>query len=333
MAVMVTGGTGFVGVNLVHALLARGEHVVVAALDDMPAPALRAFAKLPGRLETVRADIRDITADPASFAALLRRHAVDRLFPFAAITSGPAREAEVPELVIQVNLLGFIAQLRAARDAGVQRIIAPSSASAYGDSFFTHALLNETDTPCIPNGIYGMTKYAVERSTLRLGELWGLDVIAARIGSVFGTWERDTGLRDMIGPHHFLARLAVARQEAVLPAAIPASAWVYGPDVARGLLHLLDLKDPPHRVFNICSGAMWGEVITRWADTLAARHPGFAWHRAADASEVNVRFTELRPRGRMDIARIQATGWQPAYGPAEAYTHYADWLADNPDAL
>ncbi len=333
MAVMVTGGTGFVGVNLVQALLARGEHVVVAALDDMPAPALRAFAKLPGRLETVRADIRDITADPASFATLLRRHAVDRLFPFAAITSGPAREAEVPELVIQVNLLGFIAQLRAARDAGVRRVIAPSSASAYGDSFFSHALLDETATPCIPNGIYGMTKYAVERCALRLGDLWGLDVIAARIGSVFGTWERDTGLRDMIGPHHFLARLAVARQEAVLPAAIPASAWVYGPDVARGLLHLLDMQAPPHRVFNICSGQMWGEVITRWADTLVARHPGFTWRRSEDPAEVNVRFTELRPRGRMDIARIQATGWQPAYGPAEAYAHYADWLADSADAL
>ncbi len=333
MAVMVTGGTGFVGLNLVQALLARGEHVVVAALDDIPAPARSTFATLPGRLEAVRADIRDITADPAAFTALLRHHAVDRLFPFAAITSGPAREAAAPELVVQVNLLGFMAQLRAARDAGVRRVIAPSSASAYGDSFFTHALLDEATTPCVPNGVYGMTKYAVERCGLRLGELWGLDVIAARIGSVFGPWERDTGLRDMIGPHHYLARLAVARQAAVLPATIPASAWVYGPDVARGLLHLLDMENPPHRSFNICSGQMWGEVITSWADTLAEHYPGFTWRRADDATPANIRFTELRPRGRMDIARIQATGWQPQYGPAAAYAHYAAWLAENTDAL
>lgn len=333
MAVMVTGGTGFVGLNLVHALLERGEHVVVAALDDIPAPAQRAFARLPGKVEAIRADIRDITADPAGFADVMKRHAVDRLFPFAAITSGPAREAEVPELVIQVNLLGFIAQLRAARAAGVRRIIAPSSASAYGDAFFAHALLNETDTPTIPNGVYGVTKYAVERTGLRLGDLWGLDVIAARIGSVFGPWERDTGLRDMIGPHHYLARLAVAGQEAVLPAAIPQSAWVYGPDVARGLLHLLDMQAPPHRVFNICSGELWGEVMLHWAETLAQRHPSFRWRRSADAAEVNVRFTELRPRGRMDIARLQSTGWQPRFGPAAAYAHYADWLSAYPDAL
>ena len=329
MAVMVSGGTGFVGLNLVQALLTRGEHVVVAALDDVPAPAQRAFAKLPGRLEAVRADVRDAEA----FTALLRQHQVDRLFPFAAITSGAAREAEAPELVIQVNLLGFIAQLRAARDAGVRRVIAPSSASVYGDSFFNHALLNESDTPCVPSGVYGMTKFAIERCGLRLGELWGIDVIAARIGSVFGVWERDTGLRDMIGPHHYLARAAVARQEAVLPAIIPASAWVYGPDVARSLLHLLDMKNPAQRSFNICSGQIWGEVMTGWADTLAERFPGFSWRRAEDPAEVNIRFTEHRPRGRMDITRIQATGWQPAFGPAAAYAHYAAWLTENPDAL
>ena len=329
MAIMVSGGTGFVGLNLVQALLARGEHVVVAALDDIPAPAQRAFAKLPGKLEAVRADIRDAEA----FTALLRKHQVDRLFPFAAITSGPAREAEAPELVIQVNLLGFIAQLRAARDAGVRRVIAPSSASVYGDSFFNHALLNETDTPCVPSGIYGMTKYAIERCGLRLGELWNLDVIAARIGSVFGPWERDTGLRDMIGPHHYLASLAVAGQQAVLPATIPSSAWVYGPDVASGLLHLLDMANPPHRSFNICSGQLWGEVMTGWAETLTGRFPGFTWRRAENPAEINIRFTETRPRGRMDIARLRATGWQPAFHPAAAYANYGTWLSEYPDAL
>lgn len=328
-AVMVTGGTGLVGTNLVEALLARGEHVVVAALDEVPAAAQRIFATLPGRLTTVRADIRD----EAGFAALLRQHQVDRLFPFAAITSGPAREAEVPEMVVQVNLLGFIAQLRAARDAGVRRVIAPSSASVYGDSYFHHALLNETDTPCVPAGVYGMTKYAVERCGLRLGELWDVDVIAARIGSVFGPWERDTGLRDMITPHHALARLAVAGQPAVLPPHFPVSAWLYGPDVAAGLLHLLDLRDPPHRVFNICSGQIWGEAMAGWPDELARRFPAFAWRHSADAAEVNIRFAEMRPRGRMDIARIAATGWRPRFGPAEAYAHYAAWLAANPGAL
>ncbi|MCW3476523.1 NAD-dependent epimerase/dehydratase family protein [Limobrevibacterium gyesilva] len=329
MTVLISGGTGFVGLNLVEALLARGEHVVVVALDAMPASALRVFAGLPGRLTTEVGDVRDTEA----LTGLLRRHQVDRLFPFAAITSGPAREREMPERVIEVNLLGFISQLRAARDAGVARVIAPASAAVYGESFYDHDRLDEATTPCVPTGVYGTTKYAIERTGLRLGELWGVDVISARISSVFGPWERDSGLRDMIGPHWSLARRAVARREAVLPAVIPAYTWVYSRDIASGLLHLLDMANPPQRVFNICSGSKWGPVITQWADRLVRAFPGFTWRQSADPAEVNIRFTELRPRGTMDIARIAATGWSPRFQPEAAYADYAAWLTANPDAL
>jgi nucleoside-diphosphate-sugar epimerase len=322
MAVMVTGGTGFVGLNIVEALLARGETVVVVAVDDVPAAAAAAFARLPGRLTAVRADV----TDASGLAGLMRAHAVDRLFPFAAITSGPAREAEMPERIIAVNLAGFIGQLRAARDAGVRRVIAPSSAAAYGESFHHHAWLNETETPPVPVGVYGVTKYGVERSALRLGALWGVDVIAARISSVFGPWERDTGLRDTLSTHWHLAHLAAAGREAVLPAEIPAHSWVYSRDIAAGLLHLLDMKDPPHRVFNVCSGMAWGKVVTRWAEALAQVHPGFRWRQSADPGEVNVPLPDTRPRGTMDIARIAATGWRPRFGPEAAYADYAAWL-------
>lgn len=326
MSVLVTGGTGFVGLNLVEALLARGEHVVVAALDDIPASAARAFAVLPGRLDAVRCDVTNLEA----MTDLLKRFAVDRMFPFAAITSGPAREAETPERVIEVNLLGFITQLRAARDAGVKRVIAPASASVYGDSFYTHAVLDEETTPCVPTGIYGMTKYAIERSGLRLGALWDMDVIAARIGSVFGPWERDTGLRDMIGPHWRLACAARDGLPAVLPRDIPAYTWVYSRDVASGLLHLLDMTDPPYRSFNICSSVAWGDMVTQWADRLATVFPGFTWSRGEPA---NIGLTDPRPRGRMDNARIRATGWAPAYLPEAAYEDYANWVGQDPARL
>ncbi len=326
MSVAVSGGTGFVGLNLVEALLGRGEHVVVAALDDIPASAQRAFASLPGKLTAVRMDVTDAEA----FATLLRTHAVDRLFPFAAITSGPAREAEMPERIIQVNLLGVMAQMRAARDAGVKRVIAPSSAAVYGESFYAYETLNETTTPPVPTGIYGVTKYGVERSALRLGDLWGLDVIAARIGSVFGPWERDTGLRDMIGPHWRLARAARDGTAAVLPTTIPAYTWVYSRDVAAGLLHLLDMPAPPHRVFNICSNMAWGDVITQWADRLTTGFPGFAW-RQGDAP--TIAFSETRPRGRMDNTRLCATGWSPRFPPEAAYADYLAWLRADPTRL
>jgi nucleoside-diphosphate-sugar epimerase len=329
MSVMITGGTGLVGLNLAEALLARGEHVVVVALDDVPASARRVFARLPGTLTAERADV----TDTAAITALMRRHRVDRLFPFAAITAAAEREAEMPERIIEVNLLAFIGQLRAARAVGVKRVVAPASASVYGESFYTHALLDEVTTPTIPTGVYGMTKYAVERTGLRLGALWGMDVVVARIGSVFGPWERETGLRDLIGPHWHLACHAVAGTEAVLPLEIPAYTWTYSRDIIAGLVHLLDMAEPPERVFNICSSMAWGPVMTEFAAGLAERFPGFRWRQSADPAEVNVRFTDTRPRGMMSNARLRATGWAPAFPPAAAYADYAAWLEANPDAL
>ena len=325
MTVMVTGGTGFVGLNLVEALLAQGRRVVAVAQDAMPEAALRAFAPLPGALVTVRADIRDVVG----LFDIMVEHGVTRLFPFAAITSGPAREAADPGVVIEVNLLGLIGQLRAARDAGVGRIVVPASGSVYGESFWNHALLDEVTTPCVPTGIYGVTKYAVERSALRLADLWGLDVVAVRIGSVFGPWERDTGLRDMLTPYWGLARAARAGEAAVLPAVLPDYAWIYARDAAAGLLHLLDLPNPPHRVFNLCSGQGWGSVMLDFAERLTERFPGFRFRQSGDAAEVTVRLTETRPRGRMDIARITATGWQPRFGPEAAFDDYTSWVADH----
>jgi UDP-glucuronate 4-epimerase len=325
MAVMITGGTGFVGLNLAGALLARGEHVVIAALDDVPGEALADFVRLPGRLTAARCDARD----EAGIADLMRAHAVDRLFPFAAITSGARRETEAPEAVIEVNLLGFIAQLRAARAAGVRRVVAPASGAVYGESFYQRALLDETTTPCVPLGIYGVTKYAVDRSALRLAALWDMDIVVARIGSVFGPWERDTGLRDLLTPHWALARAAQRREHAVLPATIPDYAWIYARDVGAGLLHLLDLEAPVDHVFNLCSGQNWGSVITLWADLLAQRHPGFTWSQATQPAHVTIPFSEILPRGRMDIARLQATGWSPRFPPEAAYSDYAEWVQNH----
>jgi UDP-glucuronate 4-epimerase len=329
MTIMVTGGTGFVGLALTEALLARGEHVVVFALDDPPPAARRVFAALPGRLTAITGSV----TDGAALTSAMQAHGVDRLFPFAAITAGTARERETPELILQVNLLGFVTQLRAARDAGVRRVIAPSSAASYGESFYDHALLDETSTPCVPAGLSGVTKYAVERTALKLGAGWGLDVIAARIGSVFGPWERDTGLRDMLGPHWQLARAAVQGGHAVLPAEIPPYTWVYSRDIASGLIHLLDMNEPPLRLFNVCSGRDWGPRITAWCDVLAGRFPRFSWSQSANPAEQTIRFSETRRRGRMDISRIAATGWAPRFGPDEAYADYLAWITGNVDAV
>lgn len=324
-AVLVTGGAGFVGLNVTEALLARGDDVVVFGREALPEAAARAFAPLPGRLAVVQGDVRDSAALRAAFAA----HAVDRVLPFAAITAGPARESAEPETVLDVNVMGVIATLRAAREAGgVRRVLLPSSSAVYGESAYAFPVLDEATTPCAPLSLYGVTKYAVERLGLRLASLWGLDAVAARIGAAFGPWERDTGLRDTLSPFLALLQAAKAGREAVLPAApLPAYDWIYARDLAAGLLRLLDADPPPHRVVNLGSGLDWAPRFPALCDVLAARFPGFRWRHAAPGEAPTIRLNDSRPRGVLATARAATFGWAPRHAPEAAMADYAAWAA------
>jgi nucleoside-diphosphate-sugar epimerase len=324
-AILVTGGAGFVGLNLVEALLTRGEHVVVFGQETaLPEPAGDVFARLPGRLEVVTGDVRD----RAALARLFADRRIDRVFPFAAITAGPAREAAAPALVLDVNLQGVIATLEAARDAGtVRRVVLPASSAVYGESAYAYPLLDEVTTPCMPISLYGVTKYAVERAGLRLAGLWGLDAVAARIGATFGPWERDTGLRDTLSPHLAIAQAALRGEVAILPPApLPRYDWIYVRDLVAGLLALLDCTEPPGRVFNLASAQDWAPHAGPCCDALAAAMPGFSWRHAAPGEVPNISFNETRPRGLMAIDRAAALGWAPVFTPEAAYADYAAWL-------
>lgn len=330
-AVLVTGGAGFVGLNLVEALLARGEHVVVFGREAaLPSAAAQRFSVLPGRIEVVQGDV----LDEAALRLLFRGHHIDRVFPFAAITAGPEREAATPQLVLDVNLGGVVATLAAARDAGtVRRVVLPSSAAVYGESAYAYPELDEAVTPCVPISLYGVTKFAVERGGLRLASLWGLDAVVARIGATFGPWERDTGLRDTLSVHLAIARAAM-RGEAVLlpPSPLPAYDWVYVRDLAAGLLALLDADAPPHRVVNLASGADWASWMERCGAVFAEAFPGFTIRHAHSGEVPTIRLNESRPRGVMRLARAAAFGWQPRFPMDAAYADYAAWLRENSEA-
>jgi nucleoside-diphosphate-sugar epimerase len=328
--ILVTGGAGFVGLNIVEALLARGEHVVVFGHEAaLPAAAAAAFAALPGKLEVIAGEVRDAAALRQVFSG--RR--IGAVFPFAAITAGPRREAEDPGLVLDVNVKGLFATLQAARDAGtVRRVILPSSGAVYGESAYTHALLDEATTPAVPISLYGVTKYAVERAGLRLAGAWGLDAVVARIGATFGPWEYDTGLRDSLSLHLALFQAARRGARAVIPAApLPGYDWIYVRDLAAGLLALLDARDPPHRVVNLGSGQDFAPHYAACLDALGQRFPGFTWRHAEPGEAPTIAWNETKGRGVMNVARARAFGWRTRFDPAAAYQDYAAWMLANGD--
>jgi nucleoside-diphosphate-sugar epimerase len=307
MAVLVTGGTGFVGLNIVEALLARRQMVVVLDRAEPPAAAASALAAL----GTVAWRQGDVT-DSATLDAAFREHGIDRLVQGAAITADAAREARAARRIAEVNLLGSIEVLEAARRHGVGRVVYLSSASE----------LDEATTPPLPDSLYAITKYAGERTALRYITLFGMEVAVARLSGVFGPWERDTGVRDTLSPIHQATTAALAGSEVVL-ARTGTRDWVYAPDVASAVATLLLQERPPaHTVYNVGPGTVWS--VADWCRKLQQRRPDFAWRLGDD---VTIDLHGDRDRSPLAIRRLtEDTDWRPEFGLEAAFEHYMTWL-------
>jgi nucleoside-diphosphate-sugar epimerase len=176
--------------------------------------------------------------------------------------------------------------------------------------------------------MYQITKHAAERTALRLREVWGLDLVCVRLGSVIGPWERETGVRDTLSLHFQLARLAAAGRGAILPRRESRKDNVYSRDVAAGIVALLNARAPSYTLYNLSSGrSNWHGTLPAWCEELKKIHGGFDFRVARDGEQHNLAMNEKLDRAPMDIGRIvQDIGFKPAFGPQEAYADFAQWL-------
>jgi UDP-glucose 4-epimerase len=194
LSVLIVGGAGFVGLNIVELLLRRGISVVVLDRADMPEVARAELAAHPGRLTCMQGDIEDRDVVDRAIT-----RGIDAIVLGAAITANAARDAEEPERILRVNLLSQVPILAAAKAASVRRVVNLSSGSAYGAIADGAEELDEAMRPD-PVSLYALSKFASEKLGARLADLWKLDVVSVRLSTVFGPWERPTGVRDTLSP-------------------------------------------------------------------------------------------------------------------------------------
>lgn len=324
MPTLITGGLGFIGLNIAEHLLKHGKEIVLFGLQtDLPEDAKNVFADLAGRYEVVQGDVLDKEA----VEALFESYAIDHVFHMAVITPGLAREKQDSELITRVNLLGTLNVLQAARQHARGRFVYPSSASVYGANAYGHDYLDEETTIPIPNAFYAISKYAAERSTLRAKELWEMDVVVARVGAAFGPWERDTGVRDTLSAPMLTSRLAAQSKEAVLSRPGPRD-WVYSRDIAHALVMLSEADALAHDVYNISSGVRWN--VADWCEKLTTKYPAFTYRFSHDQDEVNVTFGS-RDRSPLAIDRLKTEVMTPQYGLNGAFEDYMGWIESSSD--
>jgi len=173
MKYLVTGGAGFIGSNIVDALVRRGDAVVV--LDNF-STGKRENLESATEVTLVEGSITDL---PTVRNAM---QGVDFVFHEAALAS-VQRSVDDPLTSNEVNVKGTLNVLVAARDAGVKRVVYAASSSAYGD---TEELPKHERMPPKPQSPYALQKWVGEHYCRVFSDLYGLDTVGLRYFNVFG---------------------------------------------------------------------------------------------------------------------------------------------------
>jgi UDP-glucose 4-epimerase len=170
---LVTGGAGFIGSNIVRLLLENGHQAVV--LDNLMSGYRKNLDPFP-QVQFIEGDVRD--------AQLVEQCAegVEVIFHLAA-SVGNARSIENPVLDTEINVLGTLRVLEAARHKGVRKVVFSSSAGIFGE---LKTLPIREDHPVEPDSPYGASKLCAEKQCLAYAKLYALEAVCLRYFNVFG---------------------------------------------------------------------------------------------------------------------------------------------------
>ena len=174
--VLVTGGAGFIGSNLVESLLLSGNRVV--CLDNFSTGKrenLKGFSNNPD-FRLIEGDIRNYSDCQDALKG------VEVVFHQAALGSVP-RSIKDPVSTTDVNIGGFVKMLFASGQAGIKRFIYAASSSTYGDHPDLPKVEDKIGKPLSP---YGITKYVDEIFASNFAGNYGIEVIGLRYFNVFG---------------------------------------------------------------------------------------------------------------------------------------------------
>lgn len=175
--VLVTGGAGFIGSNIVKYLIKEGNSVTV--LDNFMSGYRSNLDPFP-TVNIIEGDVRDKTA------VELAMRGVEVVFHLAA-SVGNKRSIDQPIQDAEINVLGTLQVLEAARKEGVRKIVTSSSAGIFGE---LKTMPIKEDHPIEPDSPYGCTKLCEEKLCLAYAKLYNMEAVCLRYFNVYGPNQR-----------------------------------------------------------------------------------------------------------------------------------------------
>ena len=307
MNCLVTGGAGFIGSNLVEFLVKDGHEVTV--LDDLSSGYRENLLQCEWgeKIRFLQGDVRD--------EGLLREATRNQEAVFhLAASVGNKRSIEHPLLDADINVMGTLKVLEAARFSGCRKVVFSSSAGIFGE---LKTLPIEENHPVEPDSPYGCTKLCAEKLCLAYAKLYDLEAVALRYFNVYGPRQRFDAYGNVIPIFVF----QILRGEPIR---------IFGDgEQTRDFVHVRDVVQANVKAalsrgvsgaFNIASGTritinalveLLREAGLRPQVRMAPPRPGDVRHSLADLT-----------RARTSL------GYEPSVGLAEGLREYVAWAQE-----
>jgi UDP-glucose 4-epimerase len=291
--VLVTGGAGFIGSNLVRGLLERGDEVKV--LDNFSTGNRRNLDGI--GVELVEGELR-------SYERVHRAvRGVEVVFHLGALGSVP-RSVQDPLTTNAVNVDGTLNVLLAARDEGVRRVVFASSSSVYGSSAQLPAVESSPVDPISP---YGVAKLAAERYCVSFSRVYeSFETVVLRYFNVFGPRQNPRSQYAAAVPL-FISAVDEGRPVTIFGDGGQSRDFTYVANVVDANLAAADAPGANGRIFNIAAGAP--NSVNALVDTIGELlgKPAEKRYEPPRAGDIRDSFADIS-------AAREVLGWEPSVG-------------------
>ena len=310
MRLLVTGGAGFVGSNLVRHVLATTDHVEVVNLDALTyAGHLAALMEVEddSRYRFVRGDVRD--------AELVTRLVgeVDAVIHCAA-ESHVDRSIEGPQAFLDTNVTGSGVVFEACRRAGIEQVLTVSSGEVYGSVPASRSA--QTDDPLLPSSPNAASRAGADLLARSYGVTYGFPITVTRTSNCYGAFQYPEKLVPL-----FVTNLIDDEPLPLYGHGDHVRDWIHVQDACAAYWRLL-VEAQPGGVYHVASGS------ERTNREMALHLLGLF-----GLGEDRIKPVEDRPghdqRSSLDASALRGLGWQPARSLEEGLEETVAWYLAN----